>query len=85
MQKQHSKDLLHRHVKILQKNVLFHVLFWLENEMRSLARTEAPSSIVRKKEMQDGGVVAQGRWWEQKDCWSALKFHWAARFGFKTE
>ena len=29
--------------------------FWLENEMCSLARTVAPSSIVKQGKMQDGG------------------------------
>lgn len=40
--------------------VLFYVLFWLGNEMCSLARTVAPSSIVKQEEkMQDGGGERQ--------------------------
>ena len=54
MQQEHSKEIIYHHANTVEIS-LFHVLYWLENEMCSLARTVAPSSIVKQGKMQDGG------------------------------
>lgn len=59
---------------------LFHVLFWLENEMCSLAPTVAPSSIVKQGKMQDG---ADGGRWRQRD-WKCFEIPMGREIWFQN-